>query len=170
MQRVLTALFKDRSKVNSLLKEGAHCFQKEQKILFGETFQKKVYETIKSKKKTKELLKEYTKPTLAKRPYHYRSRQPPFQQDPNPCSSRRGHESYQNKGFLPRDGQRKFYSRGGRGKLESHPPCDTYIQHMSQKTKTPDLLNLNNCQKVHPFVKTLFKEIRETFPLAGRLK
>ena len=28
-QRVLTALFKDRRKVKSLLKEGAHCFEKE---------------------------------------------------------------------------------------------------------------------------------------------
>ena len=61
-QRVLTVLFKDRRKVKSLLKEGAHCFEKEQKVLFEERFQKKVNETIKSKKKTKELLKEYTNP------------------------------------------------------------------------------------------------------------
>ena len=77
-QRVLTALFKDRRKVTSLLKEGAHCFEKEQKVLFGEKFQKKVNETIKSKKKTTELLKEYTKPTPAKRPYRYGSRHPSF--------------------------------------------------------------------------------------------
>ena len=51
-QRVLTPLFKDRHKVKSLLKKGAHCFEKEQKVLFGERFQKKVNETIKSKKKT----------------------------------------------------------------------------------------------------------------------
>ena len=50
-QKVLTALFKNRRKVNSLLKEGAHCFEKEKKVLFGERFQKKVNETIKSKKK-----------------------------------------------------------------------------------------------------------------------
>ena len=48
-QRVLTALFKARYKVKLLLKEGAHCFEKEQKVLFGERFQKKVSETIKSK-------------------------------------------------------------------------------------------------------------------------
>ena len=77
-QRALTALFKDRRKVKSLLKEGAHCFEREQKVLFGERFQKKVNETIKSKKKTKELLKEYTKPTPAKRSYHYGARQPSF--------------------------------------------------------------------------------------------
>ena len=41
---------------------------------------------------------------------------------------------------------------------------------ISPKPKTPDLLNLSDYQKVHPFVKTLFKETRETFPLAGRLK
>ena len=41
---------------------------------------------------------------------------------------------------------------------------------ISTKPKTPDLLNLSNYQKVHPFVKTLFKETRENFPLAGRLK
>ena len=76
MQRVLTALFRD--KVKSLLKEVAHCCEKEQKVLFGERFQKKANETIKSKKKTKELLKEYAKPTPAKRPYHYGSCQPPF--------------------------------------------------------------------------------------------
>ena len=50
-QRVLTALFKARLRVKSLLKEGAHCFKKEQKVLFGERFQKKVNETIKSKKR-----------------------------------------------------------------------------------------------------------------------
>ena len=41
---------------------------------------------------------------------------------------------------------------------------------ISLKPKTPDLLNLNDYKKVHPFVKTLFQETRETFPLAGRLK
>ena len=41
---------------------------------------------------------------------------------------------------------------------------------ISPKPKTPDLLNLSEYQKVHPFVKTLFKETRGTFPLAGRLK
>ena len=34
----------------------------------------------------------------------------------------------------------------------------------------PELLNLSDYQKVHSFVKTLFKETREGFPLAGRLK
>ena len=44
------------------------------------------------------------------------------------------------------------------------------ISSISLKPKTPDLLNLNDYQKVHLFVKTFFKETRETFPLAGRLK
>ena len=70
MQIVLRALFKDRRKVKSALKEGAYCFDKEEKVLFGERFQKKVNETIKSKRKTKELLKEYTKPRPAKCSYH----------------------------------------------------------------------------------------------------
>ena len=83
-QRVLTALFKDRRRVKSLLKERAHCFEKEQKVLFRERFQKKVNETIKSKKKTKELLKEYTKPTPTKYLYYYGSCKPPFQQGPHP--------------------------------------------------------------------------------------
>ena len=77
-QRVLTALFKDRRKVESLLMERVRCFEKEQKVLFGERFQKKVNVTIKLKKNTKELLKEYTKSTPAKRPYHDVSPQPPF--------------------------------------------------------------------------------------------
>ena len=49
-QRVPTALFKDKCNVKLLLKEGAHCFEKEQKVLFGGMFKKKVNETIKSKK------------------------------------------------------------------------------------------------------------------------
>ena len=49
-------------------------------------------------------------------------------------------------------------------------PHVTPISSISLKPKTSDLLNLSNYQKVHPFVKTLFQETRETFPLAGRLK
>ena len=85
-QSVITTLFKDRRKVKSLLKKGAHCFQKEQKVLFGESFQKKFNKTIKSKKKTKDLLKEYTKLTPAKNPYHYGSHKLPFRQGLHPSS------------------------------------------------------------------------------------
>ena len=46
----------------------------------------------------------------------------------------------------------------------------TPISSINLKLKAPDLLNLNDYQKVHPFVKTLFKETKETFFLAGRLK
>ena len=53
-QRVLTVFFKGRCKVKSLLKEGAHCSEMKQNVLFGERFQKKVSETIKSKTKTTE--------------------------------------------------------------------------------------------------------------------
>ena len=81
-------------------------------------------------------MKKYTKTTLAKRPYHYGSCQPPFR---HASSSRWGHQSYRNQGFMTRDGQRKLYSRSGRS-------------------------------KTHTFVETLFKETREIFPLAGRLK
>ena len=151
-QRLLTAFFKDRRKVKSLLKEGAHCFEKEQKVLFGERFRKNVSEAIKLKKKTKELLKEYTKPRPAKRPFHYGSHQPPFRQSPDPSSSRRGHQSYQNQGFVPRDGQRKFYSRGRRGKLESEPPCETYIQHKFE-TKNTRPFKFKRLQKSSPICK-----------------
>ena len=41
---------------------------------------------------------------------------------------------------------------------------------LSLKPKTPNLLNLSDYKKVHPFVKKLFKETRETFPLAGKLQ
>lgn len=61
-QRILTALLKDRCKVTSILKEGSNYLEKEDKVLFGEGFQKKVHETIKLKNKTKELFREYTKP------------------------------------------------------------------------------------------------------------
>ena len=114
---------------------------------FRENISTKVNKTIKSKKKTTELLKEYIKPTSTKRPYHYESCQLQF--------IGRGHQSYQNQGSMPRHGQRKLYSRGGRCKLESQPPI---------------LLNLSDYQKIHSPVKTFFKEIWETFPLGGRLK
>ena len=39
-QGILTALFKDRCKVKSFVKEGAHYFEKEQKVCFEERFQK----------------------------------------------------------------------------------------------------------------------------------
>ena len=38
------------------------------------------------------------------------------------------------------------------------------------KVKTPDLLNLNEYKNVHPFVKMLFQENKESFPPAGKLK
>ena len=49
-------------------------------------------------------------------------------------------------------------------------PHVTPTSSISLKLKTPDLLNLSDYKKVHPFVKTLFKETRETFPIAGKLK
>ena len=55
-------MFKDRCKVKSLLKEGAHCFEMKQNVLFGERFQKKVSETIKSKTKTTEPLRNVPNP------------------------------------------------------------------------------------------------------------
>ena len=76
-QRVLTALFRERGKVKSLLKEGAHCFAQAQKVLFGKTFNEKKIKKNKTKK-TKDLLKEYSKPTPAKCHYHYGSRQSLF--------------------------------------------------------------------------------------------
>ena len=41
----------------------------------------------------------------------------------------------------------------------------TYPSSLSLKPKTQDFLNLNDCKKVQPFVKSLFKETRETFPI-----
>ena len=164
-QRVLTALFEDRLKVKSLLKEGAHCFEKEQKVLFGGRFQMKVNETIKSKKKTKELLKEYAELIYQA----YGSRQPPFRQGAHPCSSGRGHQSYQNQGFVPRDGQRSFYSRGGRDKLESGPPCDTYIQHNSE-TKNTRPFKFKRLQKSSPICKNTFQGDQKNFSSSGKVK
>lgn len=37
-QKVLNALFKDRRKVKPVLKEGVHCFQKDEEVLLGEKF------------------------------------------------------------------------------------------------------------------------------------
>ena len=49
---------------------------------------------------------------------------------------RQGHQSYQKQGYVTGDGQRKFYSRGEKGKLESQPPCDASIQHKSETKNT----------------------------------
>ena len=57
---------------------------------FRENISTKVNKTIKSKKKTTELLKEYFKPTSTKRPYHYESCQLPFWQGPHFSSSGEG--------------------------------------------------------------------------------
>ena len=62
-----------------------------------------------------------------------------------------------------------FIPRGGRGKLESQLPCDTYIQHKSE-TKNTRPFKFKQLPKNSPNCKTLFKETREIFPLAGRLK
>ena len=45
----------------------------------------------------------------------------------------------------------------------NHNSHVTPTSSISPKPKTLDLLNLSNYQKVHSFVKTLFKETRETF-------
>ena len=66
-QRILTALLKVRRKVKSILKDGSKYLEKEDKVLFGEGFQKKVNEKVITKKKTKVLFREHTKP--AKRHY-----------------------------------------------------------------------------------------------------
>ena len=132
-KRVLSALFKDRWNVKSLLKEGAHFSGKEQKVLFWEKFQKKVNETIRSKKK-KNFFEGIYQPTPTNRPYHYGSHQLFFPQVPHTSSLVWTHLSYQNQGFMPGDGQRKFYSRGGRGKLESQSLCD--IRHKSETKNT----------------------------------
>ena len=46
----------------------------------------------------------------------------------------------------------------------------TPTSSISLKPKPSSLLNLSHYQKVHPFVKRLVKETRETFLIAGRLK
>ena len=53
--------------------------------------------------------------------------------------------------------------------MESELLCDTCIKHKSE-TKNTRPLNLSDYQKVHPFVRTLFKETRETSPPARKLK
>lgn len=52
----MTALLKDRCKVTSILKEGSNYLEKEDKVLFGEGFQKKVNEKIKLKRKQRNFL------------------------------------------------------------------------------------------------------------------
>ena len=49
-------------------------------------------------------------------------------------------------------------------------PHVTPISNIRLKPKSPDLSNLSDYKNVHPFLKTLSKKTRETFPLEGRLK
>lgn len=170
-QRILVSLFKDRRKVKSILKEGAKCFQKEEKVLFGEKFQKKVNETIKSKKKTKELLREYSsKPTRAKKPF-YGYQQQPFRGSPQSTSSSgRGHQSFQNQGFPPRDGQRRFFSRGGRGKQPKlQPPYDTLSQQ-DIKSKNTRPFKFKRIQKHSPICKNAFPREQGKFSSSRKIK
>ena len=167
-QGVLTPLLKDKRQVKSLLKEGAHFLEKEKKVLFLERFQKKVNETIKLKKEIKGLLKEYTKSTPTKRPYYYGSCQPP-RQGPQPSLSERGDQPYKNQGFVSWEGQRKFYYRGGIGKIESQLPCDTSIHHKSE-TKSIRPFKLNQLPKSLPICKNTFQGDQRNFSFGRKAK
>ena len=63
---------------------------------------------------------------------------------------------------MPRDSQRKFYSRGGRGKLESELPCGTYIQHKSE-TKNTRPFKFKRLQKSTPICKNTFQGDQRNF-------
>ena len=114
-------------------------------------------------------MKEYIKPIPAKRPYLYRSCQLPFQQGPHPSSSGRGHQSYQNQGFVPREGQRKFYFRRERGKLEPEPPCDTYIHHKSE-IKNSRLLKFKRLPNSSPICKSTSQGGQKNFSYSRKVK
>ena len=139
-KRVLSALFKDRWNVKSLLKEGAHFSGKEQKVLFWEKFQKKVNETIRSKKK-KFFLKEYTNPH---RPTVLIIMDPissSFHRSPIPVHwyGRIYHTKI--KGSCQEMAKENFIR--GEGEVNwNHNPYVTSI--ISLKPKIPDLLNLSN--------------------------
>ena len=139
-QRVLTVLFKDRCKVKSLLKEGPHCFEMKQNVLFGERFQKKVGKTIKSKTKTTDPLKKCTKPTTAKLPHG----------SINHINIRSSSQEMVKVHFIPGEEEVSF-------DYNTHV---TPISSISLKSKTPEILNLRNCQILQPFVKRFFKETR----------
>ena len=113
-------------------------------------------------------MKEYTKPASVKHLY-YGSHQPPFQQGPYPSSSKRGHQSYQNQGSVARDGQIKFYSRGGRSKSEPQPPSDTFIQHKSE-TKNTRPFKFKQLQKGSPITKSTFQEDLGNFSSGRKVK
>ena len=111
------------------------------------------------KRKKKELLKEYIKLASAKRRYCYGSHQPSFRQGPHPSLLGHGDQSYQDQGLVLRDGKRKFYSSGGRGKLESQAPCDTSIHHKFE-TKNRTSFKFKSLQKKSPIYKNTFQGYR----------
>ena len=63
-----------------------------------------------------------------------------------------------------------FIPRGGRGKLESQLPCDTYIQHKSE-TKNTRPFKFKQLPKSSLICKNTFQgDQRNFFPQAGKLK
>ena len=70
---------------------------------------------------------------------------------------------------MRRDGQRKFYSRGGRDKLESEPPCDTYIQHKSE-TKNIRPFKFKRLPKSSPICKNTLPGDQRNFPPRRKVK
>ena len=150
---------KDRRKLTSILKEGSNYLEEEDKVLFGEGFQKKVNETVKSKRKQRNFLENIQNQqrdllviTIVLGPFQeasigYRSSQ---------TTSVRTSPEMVKGSFME-------------GTKVKNQPQMIPSSSMS-KGKDPEILPLRDYKNVHPLVKILFEEPIETFPLAGRLR
>lgn len=172
-QRILTALLKDRCKVTSILKEGSNYLEKEDKVLFGEGFQKKVHETIKLKRKQRNFLENIQnqknnvtlvlvitivlgtfKEAFGREEWDEGSHQlvtevpKPHQYAPFPVMAKR-----------------PLMDKGGfteRAEVRNQPQL--IPSSSSSKGKVLEMLSLREYKNVHLLVKRFFEELIKTYP------
>lgn len=140
-QRVLTALFKDRYKLKLNLTI-SHFFEKEEKVLSREKFQKKVNGAIKYKKKQKSFWRNTAQNLHQQYGLINIDLGSPFDRSSIPVHRDRGITHTKVKDYEEKEAEQNDNN------LHVAPPSNTNL-----KPKPPDLLNLNDSKNVHPFVK-----------------
>lgn len=140
-QRVLTALFKDRHKVKLNLTI-SHFFEKEEKVLSREKFQKKVNGAIKYKKKQKSFWRNTPQNLHQQYGLINIDLDSPFDRSSIPVHRDRGITHIKVKDYEENEAEQNDNN------LHVPPPSNINL-----KPNLPDLLNLNDSKNVHPFVK-----------------
>lgn len=169
----MTALLKDRCKVTSILKEGSNYLEKEDKVLFGEGFQKKVNEKIKLKRKQRNFLENIqnqknditlvlvitivlgtVKEAFCREEWDEGSHQlltevpKPHQYAPFPVMAKRP----------------LMHKGGFTERVEVRNQSQMIPSSSNSKGKVPEMLSLREYKNAHLLVKRLFKEPIKTYP------